>query len=572
MNFDEVIKIMVKKLSETKVSKIFILYFQGYSQTEIGNKLKVDQSTVSLHVSKFKALAEQQGIMAAAEEYGVMDEVQVLYDLGVELKKAKLTVEEAKAGLEMELLFQNYGVKQEEYGNLIQTCKNIQKEGCLAAAMELNQLESGTGFSYKELVTEYKGFDDQLIQTQKELEGTKANIKASNMELAEINGQKKQATQDLKAHMKKIGADEQRLKAIEVLALTLKKAGAFNQELWEYIGRQELLNKTGISINVLTDILEKSKVAVSGDNGKQLINMLNEYGNLSAVINKLEVKKKLLVDEVGNLQPLAKLKGKLEMEVKKLETDKAGLEANIAQLQNQKEELANKIEKQKNDLNLQAAQYYAVQNSYQELTKTKTQLEQEITAMQAARDSLYNENTLLNQKVSNLKEKALKSEQYIAELESKNGQLVKENAELDAKRNREKKRLKIFEGFLGFMQSTSLEELRKNAKVLPDFLMETQQDKYPTEFLKNFILENLAGPELQVLRCDTCNVQFVVNKIAQQGISYRCPVGDMSHKVVIDKNALELLQKALSEAKPKRIITTVTSSQIQLGTKDKGKM
>jgi predicted transcriptional regulator len=96
---------MTAKLSPYKLSKMMSLYFQGYSQTYIANKLKIDQSTVSLHISKFESLAEEHGLQAAAEEYGVMDQVQALHSLAAELKKAKLTVEEAKAGLKMVWLF-----------------------------------------------------------------------------------------------------------------------------------------------------------------------------------------------------------------------------------------------------------------------------------------------------------------------------------------------------------------------------------------------------------------------------------------------------------------------------------
>lgn len=113
---------MVKKLSDIKVLKIFQLYFLGYSQTKIANKLKITQASVSIHVSKFKSLAEQQGIKTTAEEYGVMDQVQALYDLAVDLKKAKSTVEETKNGLKMALVLQECGLEEEAYGDLIKTC------------------------------------------------------------------------------------------------------------------------------------------------------------------------------------------------------------------------------------------------------------------------------------------------------------------------------------------------------------------------------------------------------------------------------------------------------------------
>ena len=45
---------MAQKISPYKKSKIMALYFEGYSQSAIANKLNIDQSTISLHVSKEK--------------------------------------------------------------------------------------------------------------------------------------------------------------------------------------------------------------------------------------------------------------------------------------------------------------------------------------------------------------------------------------------------------------------------------------------------------------------------------------------------------------------------------------
>jgi predicted transcriptional regulator len=77
---------------------MMVLYFDGYSESAIAHRLKIDQGTVSLYVSKFKFLAEQQGLKAAGQEFGVMHEVEELHSLAVELKKSKLTIEEAKLG------------------------------------------------------------------------------------------------------------------------------------------------------------------------------------------------------------------------------------------------------------------------------------------------------------------------------------------------------------------------------------------------------------------------------------------------------------------------------------------
>jgi DNA-binding transcriptional regulator LsrR (DeoR family) len=46
---------MTQKLSPQKVSKMMALYFEGYPQSQIAEKLKINQATASLYVGKFVA-------------------------------------------------------------------------------------------------------------------------------------------------------------------------------------------------------------------------------------------------------------------------------------------------------------------------------------------------------------------------------------------------------------------------------------------------------------------------------------------------------------------------------------
>ncbi len=551
---------MVKILSDAKIFKIFSLYFQGFSQTEIANRLKITQASVSIYVSKFKSLAEQQGIMAAAEEYGVMDQVEVLYGLASELKKAKLTAEEAKAGLKIELLFHNYGVEQEEYGNLIQTCEKMKNEGYITAALELNQLEDSTGMSYEEIVTEFKSTSKQLTQSQKELQNTDALLKTSKLELADISKQKIQANIDLAKHMQQIGVDEHRLKSVEALALALKKAGISNQELQDYIQRQESLNKHEIDIGVFTDILDKSKVATLGDNGKELLNLLTECGGLVEAINKLQVKQQLLLNEVSNLEQQAKFKGKLEGEISKLKADKASLEAHVAELEKQEKSHTDQSQNKQNELAQLMSLIEQEQTSYQNLKEKEATIKKEISEKQTSSDDLDKKISLKQQGVSGL-----------VEQESKYERLVKDNAELESKISQQKTRWKAFEGFVGMVQSSSMEDLEKNTKVLLDLITKLEPGKYSPQFLKNFILKDLAGAELQILKCTSCQARFIIDKAAQTG-SYKCPLEvGFPHSVVIEKDATAILKEALDKVKSQVISASPKQWIKKVEPKDKGK-
>jgi len=215
---------MTQKLSPHKLSRMMSLYFEGYSQSAIANKLKANQSTVSLHVSEFKSLVEQQGLKAAAEEFDIMDEIEALHSLAAELKKSKITAEEARVGVKMEQLFHKFGINQEDYKNLVQACMKMNSEGFIASAVKLNQLENSTGMTYEQVVAQFASTYQQLQETKENLQVVTGKLNASKDKLADINKQKNAASQDLEIHMNKIGVDMKRLTLIEDLALTLKKA------------------------------------------------------------------------------------------------------------------------------------------------------------------------------------------------------------------------------------------------------------------------------------------------------------------------------------------------------------
>lgn len=281
---------MTQKLSPHKVSKMMALYFDGHSQSDIANKLKVNQSTVSLYVSKFKSFTEQQSVKAAGEEFGMMDQVEALHSLASELKKAKLTAEEAKVGLKMELLFQKLGIKQGDYKDLIQACAKMKSEGFISDAVKLNKLENVTGMTHGELLDQYASTHGKLKKEQQELEITSGKVNVGKEELANIDKQKKAAGQSLKAYMDQMGVDMNRLKLVEVLAQTLKEAGILNKELGDYIARQQVLNKAGVGLDTFTTIVEKAKVLTSHDQGKGLLKSLSDYGGMSEAIKDLQAK------------------------------------------------------------------------------------------------------------------------------------------------------------------------------------------------------------------------------------------------------------------------------------------
>jgi len=371
---------MPQKLSPYKVSKMMALYFDGYSQSQIASKLKINQATVSIHVSKFKSLLDQQGIKDAGEEFGIMDQVEALHSLAAELKKANLTVEEAKVGLKMESLLQQLRIKQEDYKDLIQACTKMKTEGFINSAVKLNKLEQSTGMTHEEIVAQAASTYEKLKNAQQDLNTVTDKLNTTKGELVSIEKQKGIAHQDLGKIMQQIGVDMSRLKQVEDLALALKKGGVSNQVLQDYIQRQKLLNEAGIGIETFVSILEKVKVITSDDHGKALLQTLSEYGNLREAKKALQATVQSLGKEADGLEQQAKLKGEIEGQITKLKAERARIEAYVFQLHDQKIVLDQ------------------VKSETNSLANKKITLEQEITKLEGHRDILSDDINAKEQK------------------------------------------------------------------------------------------------------------------------------------------------------------------------------
>jgi len=530
---------MTQKISPHKKSKMMALYFEGYSQSAIANKLNVDQSTVSLHIGKFKSLVDQQGIKAAGEEFDIMNIVDALHSLAAEFKKSKITVEEAKVGLKMERLFQKLGVKQEDYNHLIQATTKLKTEGLLESAVKLNKLEESTGMTHEEIIAQSANTYQQLKNDQQDLQIVTGTLNTAKEDLVAIENQKQLASQDLQEHMQQIGVDMNRLALVEELASTLKKAGVSNETLKDYIQRQQLLNEAGISIGIFVSILENADVVTSKDHGEGLLQMLAEYGSLSEANKTLGAKAKLLEKETSNLDQRATLKGEIEGNITELKAEKASLEAYVSQLYEQK----NTLDGIKSDIS--------------SFTEKKDELKQEITEMETYKGSLSDDIKSREKKTGNLKELETEYDAVSASL-----------SETKAKLNQERRRLEIFDSFLGLVQSSSIPQLEKFIEGLPYQLGLIKAGKHSPELLRKMIIKNLTGDTLQVLRCSSCEVKFVVDKPSNID-GYRCPVCGLTSSVTIDKDALAILKAALAPIKY-TAAQTVTIKSKQPPLKDKG--
>jgi hypothetical protein len=526
---------MTAKLSPHKVSKMMALYFDGYSQTAIANKLKISQSTCALYIAKFKSKSEQQGIIAAGEEFGIVDQVEALHSLSAELKKAKLTVEEAAVGHKMAQSLSKLGIKQEEYKGVLQACTKMKSEGFIDSAVELNNLEHETGMTYEEIVAKAASNHQELKQTQNDLLAVAGKLKTTKEELTNIEEQKKLANQELETHMKNVGVDMKRLELVENLALALKKAGEDDKQLEDYIQRQHLLNEAGITLGVFVEILEKAKLPTAKDGGKEFLTMLDQYGSLVETINGLNNKVQSLTNKADGLEDKAKLKGELDKDIIKLQAEKASLEACVAQSLEQKKILED------------------TQNEVSLLAKKKASLESENANLQAYKEQLTTDTHTKEELVSDL-----------GNLKEKHAVVAAAITEMETRLEWEKRRLDITESFIGLVQSapSSLAELEKFAMALPGLIDQAKQGKYSPTLWKAYVLEKLTGGALKVLKCKSCGAGFSVDKPPVIH-GYQCPCCGLSSQVVTDKEELAVLKEALATLKPQVIVTQIVAKHLK---------
>lgn len=388
-------------MSPSKSTRILRLYFQGLTHSALEEKLKVNQSTVSLYISEFTAMAELEGLEAAAKEYGVMNIVQELHSLGAECKKSSLCVEDAKKALKVAEVLDECGVPEDSYKDAVQTFIKLNNEEFLAAAMELHKIEESSGKFFNEIVKEASITQTKTQQANKELAATQEKIGMAKQTLAAVLQQQTVTEKELQQFMQKTGVYLQRLEKVENLAMTLKKAGITDNQIGWYIQRQNLLNEANISIEVFVNILNAAKVPTAAVGGNSLLKKLTEYGSLDGTVVAIKQKKQLLENDVKDLDEKASLKGTLQTEIRHFQAQKDELESSVAMIYARYDymfKLVNNLEaeyKSRSDymtaLTAAIAEKQEISQSLDQNIASKQQNVIDLTTLEAKRDAAVTE-------------------------------------------------------------------------------------------------------------------------------------------------------------------------------------
>ena len=237
---------MTVPLSTHKARKLIRLYFAGYPQPVIAKKLGVSQATVSNYAAGFIERANGTGLMNAAKELDMINEVTSLRNLSVELYRSGLTLEEAKQGHTISRAFQKLGISPEHHLELVNLCRKVEDHDFIKAALELSKIESQTGKDYQQLMSGFEEAWKQLPQLGEKIAGAKAELEAIN----EVIPRKK----------KELAAQEKHLE--EYKGEVKSKISQMENELLEKMKHMEVTFKEVEEVAALKAELTKKKLAI----------------------------------------------------------------------------------------------------------------------------------------------------------------------------------------------------------------------------------------------------------------------------------------------------------------------
>jgi predicted transcriptional regulator len=515
---------MTEKVSEQKVSRIHQLYIEGYSEVNIAKRLKVTQSTVSLYINRLKETVDSQGLEKVSKEYGKMDSLQSLHDLGAELQKGKLTIEEAKTALKVHSLLQGYGIGEDNYGDIILACTKMHSKGFATAAQELANTERNTGFNYQALMQQYHTASENLDKTKNEMSVVKTELQHTGNELSDMEKKRSLAAKELESYLDKVGLDMKRLESVEKLAMGLKKVDVGDAELEGYLNRESLLQKAGISSDIFTRILKQVKVLTEADQGKELLQMLVEYHGLSQSIKEKKMIALDLEKKTSVLEDQRKLVIRTEDKLKELMAERVMLEKNVE------------------DLDIKHNAYIHLQREVLSLSDSKTLLERDNTALVTATRDLSGHIVMLRKELSDLRE-----------FEIRHQTLLTQSQDMETKINSSRRQFDMLNAFLGFIDPSSFRQIEEFVGRLPALLADAREKGYSPEVLRDFVLQNIMGQKLRVLRCGSCNANIFIDKTSPRfSMISICPA--CSGLLEAAWNEADIMKASMNLSQPKQLV------------------
>ena len=184
---------MPKATPQSVKQEVVQLYLEGYNQEGIVKKRVVKSlGNVSNILRDFRRECELD-IVAAAEKYGVKETIERTHGLNAELIETKLSLEEAKEGLEFLPELKETGTELEDLKDFVRKLvKAAEKYGIeiiVKHAQKLYELEQETGKTYEKLLADFEEKGEQiegLLDQRKRLEEEKKAAEKSTAQALQV--------------------------------------------------------------------------------------------------------------------------------------------------------------------------------------------------------------------------------------------------------------------------------------------------------------------------------------------------------------------------------------------------
>jgi len=301
----------MKELTYSKKVQVIKLFLTGLSYDEIGQQVGIAKGSVVNIIVEFR-----EGYLSLPP--GMTEYMDELRHLVVDMKKHGATVSQLMACVKLHAKLQEMGVDSGETDQWLDICHDIASPTVstshfVKASLELAQLESDSGLSYADVITDY----DSKLNLSKTLD---AEIEKKEGKIGELKLKYKEDEQQATGTLNSI------TKAITTAQDAFhKQKNELKSQLDEYLTQHQLSWK---NVNTILAMLntELGKAGFSQQEMDEISHQIVTAGSLSAAIKQLEHQR----DE-------------LQSRVNHLTEEKDGLESSVNKLGNVNQKICNSI-------------------------------------------------------------------------------------------------------------------------------------------------------------------------------------------------------------------------------------
>ena len=251
----------MQEISLKKKVSIIKLYLEGLSYDEIAARGNISKGTVANVISELKA--------GRFPEYSDLSEqLELLRELAVDLRKSKITAVQAVLGASMFSRLQELGIEPSEIESLSDLCRTLSKEGMevqpfLSSARVLGEERKRSGLSVEDLEMKVK----DLKETAKRLEPLKKEVQDYETQLTDLDEKRQTMTEKVTTLEEcneilgnNVKCKEQREAALSGRVIELEdRAQSADERLATARNDLKTLSNIGISLDNLSGFAERLK-------------------------------------------------------------------------------------------------------------------------------------------------------------------------------------------------------------------------------------------------------------------------------------------------------------------------